>query len=112
MPIYKGNIAAIVLAGGQGKRLFPLTMNHCKPAVPFGGRYRIIDIPISNALNSNIRKMYVLAQYLTSELHHHLQLTYVFDSYLPGSIDFLTPEEKADGEKRWFEGTADAIRQT
>lgn len=112
MPIYKGNIAAIVLAGGQGKRLYPLTMNHCKPAVPFGGRYRIIDIPISNALNSNIRRMYVLAQYLTSELQHHLQQTYVFDSYLPGSIDFLTPEEKGDGEKKWFEGTADAIRQT
>lgn len=112
MPIYKGNIAAIVLAGGQGKRLYPLTMNHCKPAVPFGGRYRIIDIPISNALNSNIRRMYVLAQYLTSELQHHLQQTYVLDPFLPGSIDFLTPEEKGDGEKRWFEGTADAIRQT
>lgn len=112
MPIYKGNIAAIVLAGGQGKRLYPLTMNHCKPAVPFGGRYRIIDIPISNALNSNIRRMYVLAQYLTSELQHHLQQTYVLDPFLPGSIDFITPEEKGDGEKKWFEGTADAIRQT
>ncbi len=112
MPITKANIAAVVLAGGQGKRLFPLTLNHCKPAVPFGGKYRLIDIPISNAINSNIRKIYVLAQYLTAELQHHLQQTYRFDPFLPGSIDFLTPEEKSNGEKKWFEGTADAIRQT
>jgi len=106
------DIAAVVLAGGQGKRLYPLSLNHCKPAVPFGGRYRLIDIPISNALNSNIRRIFVLAQYLTAELQHHLSQTYFFDVYNPGSLDFLTPEEKADGEKKWFEGTADAIRQT
>ncbi len=102
---------AIVLAGGQGKRLFPLTINHCKPAVPFGGRYRLIDIPISNAINSNIRKIFVIAQYLTAELQHHLHQTYHFDAFNPGSLDMLTPEEKPEGEKLWFEGTADAIRQ-
>lgn len=104
--------AAIVLAGGQGKRLFPLTLNHCKPAVPFVGRYRLIDIPISNAINSNIRRIFVLAQYLTAELQHHLSQTYNFDQFNPGAINFVTPDEKPNGEKTWFEGTADAIRQS
>ena len=91
----KTGVASIVLAGGQGRRLFPITLNHCKPAVPFGGRYRLIDIPISNSINSDIRKIFVVAQFLTAELQHHLSQTYQFDKFFPGTIDFLTPERKA-----------------
>lgn len=105
------NIASIILAGGKGTRLFPLTLRHSKPAVSYGGRYRLIDIPISNSLNSNIREIYVLGQYLTSELQHHLSQTYQFDSFFPGSLDLLTPDELPTGEKIWFNGTADAIRK-
>ncbi|MEI6242659.1 MAG: sugar phosphate nucleotidyltransferase [Chlamydiota bacterium] len=105
------NIASIVLAGGKGSRLFPLTLMHSKPAVSYGGRYRLIDVPISNSLNSNIRQIFVIGQYLTSELQHHLSLTYHFDNFLTGMIDFITPEERPNGEKVWFEGTADAIRK-
>lgn len=108
----EGSIAAVIMAGGQGTRLFPLTLSHSKPAVPFGGKYRLIDIPISNSLHSDIRQIYVLGQYLTAELKHHLQHTYHFDSFYPGSIDFLSPEETPTGEKTWFGGTADAVRKT
>lgn len=108
----EGSVAAVIMAGGQGTRLFPLTLSHSKPAVPFGGKYRLIDIPISNSLHSDIRQIYVLGQYLTAELKHHLQHTYHFDSFYPGSIDFLSPEETATGEKTWFGGTADAVRKT
>jgi glucose-1-phosphate adenylyltransferase len=105
------NVASIILAGGKGTRLFPLTSNHSKPAMAFGGRYRLIDIPISNSLNSNIRQIFVIGQYLTAELQHHLSQTYQFDNFLPGRLDFLTPEELPNGERIWFEGTADAIRK-
>ena len=105
------NIATIVLAGGKGSRLFPLTLKHSKPAVSYGGRYRLIDIPLSNSLNSNIRQIYVIGQYLTSELQHHLTQTYQFDNFFPGSLDLLTPEELPTGDKLWFNGTADAIRK-
>lgn len=105
------NIASIVLAGGKGTRLFPLTLKHSKPAVSYGGRYKLIDIPISNSLNSNIRQIYVIGQYLTSDLQHHLSQTYQFDNFFPGSLDLLTPEELPNGKKQWFEGTADAIRK-
>jgi len=105
------NISSIILAGGRGTRLLPLTLFHSKPAICFGGRYRLIDIPISNSLNSNIRNIYVIGQYLTSELQHHLSHTYQFDNFFPGSLDILTPEELPSGEKVWYNGTADAIRK-
>jgi glucose-1-phosphate adenylyltransferase len=108
----EANIASVVLAGGKGARLFPLTINHSKPAISFGGRYRLIDIPISNSLNSNIRQIFVLGQYLTAELQHHLSQTYQFDSFLPGRLDFLTPEELPNGSRIWFDGTADAVRKS
>ncbi len=104
-------VATIILAGGQGKRLYPLTIHHSKPAVSYGGRYRLIDIPISNSINSNFRQIFVIAQYLSSELQHHIQQTYHFDTFNPGSIDVLTPQENEKGEKQWFEGTADAVRK-
>lgn len=105
-------IASIILAGGQGTRLFPLTLHHCKPAVAYGGKYRLIDIPISNSINSNIRRIFVLAQYLTAELEKHLQKTYQFDAFSFGQMLFISPEENADGERIWFEGTADAVRKS
>ena len=107
----KINIASVILAGGKGKRLYPLTKNHSKPAISYGGRYRLIDIPISNSLNSNIRQMFVIGQYLTAELQHHLSQTYQFDAFHPGMLDFLSPEEFPNGQKIWFDGTADAVRK-
>lgn len=97
-------VAAIILAGGQGTRLFPLTQSRCKPAVSFGGRYCLVDIPISNAINSDIREIYVIAQYFASDLNAHIAATYHAD------LKYLCPEETAE-KKVWFQGTADAIRQ-
>lgn len=105
------NIASIILAGGKGTRLHPLTLNHSKPAVSYGGRYKLIDIPISNSLNSNIRQILVIGQYLTTEIGHHLSQTYQFDNFFPGRLDLITPEEKPNGERIFFNGTADAIRK-
>lgn len=104
-------IASIVLAGGKGTRLFPLTLHHCKPAVAYGGKYRLIDIPISNSIHSNIRRIFVLAQYLTTELEKHLQTAYHFDQFSFGQLHFISPEENPN-EKVWFEGTADAVRKS
>ena len=104
-------VATIVLAGGQGTRLHPLTIHHSKPAISYGGRYRLIDIPISNSINSDFRQIFVIAQYLSGELQHHINQTYHFDSFNPGSVDVLTPQENEKGEKQWFLGTADAVRK-
>src|SRR5277367_4915903 len=105
-------VATIILAGGQGTRLYPLTIHHSKPAISYGGRYRLIDIPISNSINSNFRQIFVIAQYLSDELHHHLSQTYHFDQFNPGCIDMLTPQEDGQGVKQWFLGTADAVRKS
>lgn len=104
-------VATIILAGGQGTRLHPLTIHHSKPAVAYGGRYRLIDIPISNSINSDFRQIFVIAQYLSGELQHHISQTYRFDAYNPGSVDVLTPQVNEKGEKEWFRGTADAVRK-
>ena len=104
-------VATIILAGGQGTRLHPLTIHHSKPAVAYGGRYRLIDIPISNSINSDFRQIFVIAQYLSGELQHHISQTYHFDSFNPGSVDVLTPQDNEKGEKEWFKGTADAVRK-
>lgn len=100
-------VAAIVLAGGQGTRLFPLTQTRCKPAVGFGGRYRLVDIPLSNSLNSRIHRLFVISQYFASHLNHHITSTYQTQQ---AHIDLLCPEENAS-KKEWFEGTADAVRK-
>jgi glucose-1-phosphate adenylyltransferase len=104
-------VATIILAGGQGTRLHPLTMHHSKPAIAYGGRYRLIDIPISNSLNSDFRQIFVIAQYLSGELQHHISQTYHFDTYNPGSVDVLTPQMNEQGKQEWFNGTADAVRK-
>ncbi|HSX12037.1 MAG TPA: sugar phosphate nucleotidyltransferase, partial [Rhabdochlamydiaceae bacterium] len=103
--------ATIVLAGGQGTRLFPLTATRCKPSVSFGGRYRLIDIPISNSLNAGIAQIFVISQYFASELHQHILATYHLDQFrLNGGIELVSPQDTAYG-KTWFRGTADAVRQ-
>jgi glucose-1-phosphate adenylyltransferase len=104
-------VATIILAGGQGTRLHPLTLHHSKPAISYGGRYRLIDIPISNSINSDFRQIFVIAQYLSGELQHHIQQTYQFDHFNPGSVDVLTPQMNEKGEQEWFKGTADAVRK-
>ncbi len=104
-------VATIILAGGQGTRLHPLTIHRCKPSVSFAGRYRLIDIPISNSLNSHIFQIYVISQYFASNLQQHLSATYHFDAFHPGQLEMLCPEETPQG-KNWFKGTADAIRQS
>ena len=104
-------VATVILAGGQGTRLHPLTLHHSKPAISYGGRYRLIDIPISNSINSDFRQIFVIAQYLSGELQHHISQSYHFDVFNPGSVDVLTPQMAENGEKQWFEGTADAVRK-
>lgn len=102
MGVDSNSVVTIVLAGGQGTRLFPLTLHHSKPAVSFGGRYRLIDIPISNALHSHFRQIFIMAQVLPEELQHHIQHTY---SSQNSSVALLTPQDN------WYEGTADAVRK-
>lgn len=103
-------VATVILGGGQGSRLYPLTMARCKPAMCYGGRYRLIDIPISNSINSGCKKIFVLTQFLSRSLHQHIFSTYRMDSYSSGFIEILTAEEKPHN-KVWFQGTADAVRQ-
>ena len=103
-------VASIVLCGGEGKRLFPLTQKRCKPALIFGGRYRLVDVPISSSINSGIRKIFLLTQYLSAPLHQHIMSTYRFDSFSLGSIHLLSAEQNSKSNE-WFEGTADAIRK-
>ncbi|HSX37702.1 MAG TPA: sugar phosphate nucleotidyltransferase [Chlamydiales bacterium] len=104
-------VATIILAGGKGTRLHPLTLHHAKPAVSYGGRYRLIDIPISNSINSDFRQIFVIAQYLSGELQNYINKTYHFDNCNPGSIDILTPQGTKHGKKTTFSGTADAVRK-
>ncbi len=103
-------VATIVLAGGAGTRLFPLTQSRCKPAVAFGGRYRLIDIPISNSINSKIRPIYIISQYFASDLHQHILESFPLELFQRGEIQLLSPEETLQ-KKVWYNGTADAVRQ-
>lgn len=103
-------VACIILAGGKGTRLFPLTQHRCKPAVNFGGRYRLIDVPISNSLNSNMNHIFVISQYFSSALNQHIKETFPLDHFQGGSLNLLCPEERPEG-KIWYDGTADAVRK-
>ncbi len=103
-------VASIILAGGQGTRLFPLTQARCKPAVSFGGRYRLIDIPLSNSLHSRINRIFIISQYMAVTVHHHVLETYQVAIMKTGTIELLSPEE-VEGKKAWFNGTADAVRK-
>ena len=103
-------VLSIVLGGGKGTRLFPLTKDRAKPAVPFGGKYRIVDIPISNCINSGFRQIYILTQFNSASLHLHLARTYSFDSFSDGFVEILAAEQTLV-HSGWFEGTADAVRK-
>ena len=104
------HVLSIILAGGAGKRLFPLTQDRSKPAVPLGGRYRLIDIPISNCLNSGLRKIFVMTQFNSASLNRHITNTYRFDPFAEGFIEVLAAEQTM-ANPNWFQGTADAVRQ-
>jgi glucose-1-phosphate adenylyltransferase len=103
-------VLSIVLGGGKGTRLFPLTKDRAKPAVPFGGKYRIVDIPISNCINSGFRQIYILTQFNSASLHLHLARTYSFDSFSNGFVEILAAEQTLV-HSGWYEGTADAVRK-
>ncbi len=102
---------AVILGGGQGTRLFPLTKLRSKPAVPIAGKYRLVDIPISNCLNSDIRRIYVLTQFNSASLNRHIKNTYNFDVFSSGFVDILAAEQTPQS-KNWYQGTADAVRQS
>ena len=104
------DVMALILGGGRGSRLYPLTKLRAKPAVPIGGKYRLIDIPISNCLNSGIHKIYVLTQFLSASLHRHIYQTYKFDVFSGGFVYILAAEETPSGMD-WYQGTADAVRK-
>jgi glucose-1-phosphate adenylyltransferase len=104
-------VTAIILGGGQGTRLYPLTVKRAKPAVGFAGKYRIIDIPLSNCINSGIKRIFVLTQFLSASLHRHIMQTYRFDDFTDGFVDILAAEQTVQ-KSDWFQGPADAIRAT
>lgn len=110
IPLDMHNVACVVLGGGQGSRLHPLTLSRCKPAISFGGRYRLIDVPVSNSINSHIQKIFVVTQFLSSSLHRHLFQTYRNGTCSSGFIELLGAEQKPE-KVSWYQGTADAVRQ-
>src|SRR5947209_15444628 len=101
---------AIIMGGGAGTRLFPLTKDRAKPAVPLGGKYRIVDIPISNCLNSGLRSIYLLTQFNTMSLHRHIQASYKLDNFSRRFVDLLPAQQTPEGSQ-WYQGTAHAVRQ-
>lgn len=103
-------VLALVLGGGQGTRLFPLTLHRSKPAVPLGGKYRLIDITVSNCINSDIHHIYVLTQFNSASLNRHISQTYRFSRFSDGFVEILAAEQTPDN-RNWFQGTADAVRQ-
>jgi glucose-1-phosphate adenylyltransferase len=103
-------VLALILGGGVGSRLFPLTQERSKPAVPLGGKYRLIDITVSNCINSGIHHMYVLTQFNSASLNHHIAQTYRFSRFSDGFVEILAAEQTLEN-KNWFQGTADAVRQ-
>jgi glucose-1-phosphate adenylyltransferase len=104
------SVLSLILGGGQGARLFPLTQLRAKPAVPVAGKYRLIDIPISNCINSGINRIYVLTQFMSVSLHRHIAHTYKFDMFNHGFVEVLAAQQTVEGAK-WYQGTADAVRQ-
>ncbi|HOE83706.1 MAG TPA: glucose-1-phosphate adenylyltransferase [Sphaerochaeta sp.] len=106
----KERVIAIVLGGGKGTRLYPLTMDRAKPAVPFAGKYRLVDIPISNCINSNFKQIYILTQFNSASLHNHIANTYIFDTFSNGFVEILAAEQTNQTDT-WYQGTADAVRK-
>ena len=106
----RNNLLAVILGGGAGSRLFPLTRDRSKPAVPLGGKYRLVDVPISNCINSDVIRMFVLTQYNSASLNRHIATTYRFSPFADGFVEILAAEQTPD-RPDWFQGTADAVRQ-
>jgi glucose-1-phosphate adenylyltransferase len=110
MKAKKNNVISIILGGGQGSRLYPLTATRSKPAVPIAGKYRLVDIPISNCMNSDIKRIFVLTQFNSASLNAHIKNTYTFNAFSQAFVDILAAEQTPDNPT-WFQGTADAVRQ-
>lgn len=106
----KSKVICVIMGGGRGTRLHPLTKDRSKPAVPLAGKYRLVDIPISNCLNSGYNRIYVLTQFQTASLHRHIQESYKFDPFGGGFVDILAAEQ-TESAQAWYQGTADAVRQ-
>lgn len=106
----KSRVIAVIMGGGRGSRLHPLTKERCKPAVPLAGMYRLVDIPISNCINSGINQIYLLTQFNTASLHRHIRDSYAFDHFGKGFVETLAAEQNEQNEA-WYQGTADAVRQ-
>jgi len=104
------NVLSVIMGGGQGTRLFPLTKERAKPAVPLGGKYRLVDVPISNCINSGLRRIYILTQFNSASLHRHISQSYKFDHFSAGFVDVLAAEQTY-ADTSWYQGTADAVRK-
>ncbi len=104
------NVLSVIMGGGQGTRLFPLTKERAKPAVPLAGKYRIVDIPISNCINSDLRRIYLLTQFNSASLHRHISQSYKFDHFSGGFVEILAAEQTFT-DTSWYQGTADAVRK-
>jgi glucose-1-phosphate adenylyltransferase len=104
------NVLSVIMGGGQGTRLFPLTKERAKPAVPLAGKYRIVDIPISNCINSGLRRVYLLTQFNSASLHRHISQSYKFDHFTGGFVEILAAEQTLT-DASWYQGTADAVRK-
>jgi glucose-1-phosphate adenylyltransferase len=103
-------VLCVIMGGGQGTRLFPLTKERSKPAVPLAGKYRLVDIPISNCINSGFRRIYILTQFNSTSLHSHISRTYKFDQFTSGFVEILAAQQTLTNTS-WYEGTADAVRK-
>jgi glucose-1-phosphate adenylyltransferase len=104
------NVLSVIMGGGQGTRLFPLTKERAKPAVPLAGKYRLVDIPISNCINSGLRRIYLLTQFNSASLHRHVSQSYKFDHFSGGFVEILAAEQTF-ADTSWYQGTADAVRK-
>lgn len=109
-PIGTNTVLTLVLGGGQGTRLFPLTKDRAKPAVPLAGKYRLVDIPISNCINSGLKRVYLLTQFNSASLHRHVTQTFKFDQFSNGFVEVLAAEQTLN-DTSWYQGTADAVRK-
>src|SRR5277367_4684518 len=108
--VHARDVISVILGGGAGTRLFPLTKDRSKPAVPLAGKYRIVDIPISNCLNSGLKRIFLLTQFNSSSLHRHIQQSYQFDDFSNGFVEIMAAQQ-TPGSDAWYQGTADAVRQ-
>src|SRR5690349_17402579 len=104
------NVLSVIMGGGAGTRLFPLTKERAKPAVPLAGKYRLVDIPISNCINSGLRRIYLLTQFNSASLHRHISQSYKFDHFSGGFVEILAAEQTY-ADTSWYQGTADAVRK-